>query len=94
MKLERELIWYTFFSFLKKVAEKGGVLPEDEYLWKGKQTRLTEADALYWKKLVEKHGDDTQKMFKDIKANYLQWSEGEIKRKIKIYHLRHENEDN
>lgn len=37
-------------------------------------------------KMVKKYGDDTVKMFKDIKMNYLQWSIGQIKMKLKVYH--------
>jgi hypothetical protein len=37
-------------------------------------------------KMVKKYGDDTLKMFKDIKMNYLQWSVGQIKMKLKVFH--------
>jgi hypothetical protein len=37
-------------------------------------------------KMVKKYGDDTVKMFKDIKMNYLQWSVGQIKMKLKVFH--------
>ncbi|CAI2381742.1 unnamed protein product [Moneuplotes crassus] len=50
---------------------------------------LNEDETKYLKKLVKKYGDletgDTFGMFRDIKLNYLQWSEGEIKRKLAIY---------
>ena len=31
--------------------------------------------------LVEKHGDDDDAMFRDIKTNVLQWSVGQVKKK-------------
>mmetsp|Transcript_39519 Transcript_39519/g.45379 ORF Transcript_39519/g.45379 Transcript_39519/m.45379 type:complete len:180 (-) Transcript_39519:70-609(-) len=77
---------------VQKVADKGGVLPEEKYVSTGKQKRLSEDDIKYCKKLVDKYGDDTRSMFRDIKLNILQWSEGEIAKKLKIYHLRHEDE--
>jgi len=36
--------------------------------------------------MVKKYKEDTKKMFKDIKMNYLQWSEGQIKMKLKVYY--------
>ncbi len=37
------------------------------------------------KKMIAKYGEDYSKMSKDIKINYLQWSQGQVQQKIKIY---------
>mmetsp|Transcript_27658 Transcript_27658/g.24489 ORF Transcript_27658/g.24489 Transcript_27658/m.24489 type:complete len:142 (+) Transcript_27658:29-454(+) len=47
--------------------------------------RLSEENIKYVKKMMKKYGEDTHEMFRDIKLNNLQWSEGEIKRTIKIH---------
>ena len=44
-----------------------------------------EEDAIC-KKMVKKYKDNTDKMHKDIKMNFLQWSEGQIRNKLKVYH--------
>ena len=36
-------------------------------------------------KLVKRYGDNYQKMAKDIKINYLQWSVGQCQQKVKIF---------
>jgi|LauGreDrversion4_2_1035121.scaffolds.fasta_scaffold1010482_1 Ribosome biogenesis protein Nop16 len=35
--------------------------------------------------MIKKYRDDTDRMHRDIKINYLQWSEGQIKSKLKVY---------
>lgn len=37
------------------------------------------------KKLIKKYGDDFDKMFKDIKMNYMQWTKGQLKKKYGQY---------
>ncbi|CAK4034181.1 Nucleolar 16 [Lecanosticta acicola] len=42
-----------------------------------------EGERLFVEELVRKYGDDTGKMARDMKINYMQRSEGDIKRRIK-----------
>ena len=47
--------------------------------------KLREDEISIVEKLVKKHGDDTSKMFRDIKINYEQWTAGVIKKKLASY---------
>ena len=42
-------------------------------------------DQNYMKKLIEKHGEDVEAMFRDIKVNVDQLSVGQLKRKLDKY---------
>ena len=42
-------------------------------------------DQNYMKKLIEKHGDDIEAMFRDIKVNVDQLSVGQLKKKYDKY---------
>lgn len=42
-------------------------------------------DQNYIKKLIEKHGDDVEAMFRDIKLNTNQLTVGQLKKKIEKY---------
>ena len=43
-------------------------------------------DLIIMEKLVKKYGDDLDKMVRDIKINYMQWSMSEIKKKHAAFH--------
>ncbi len=47
--------------------------------------KLSSDDISILKKLTSKYGDDIKAMFRDKKTNYMQWSKGEIKQKLKSY---------
>ena len=43
--------------------------------------KLRGDELVIMRSLVEKHGDDVNAMFRDIKTNVLQWSVGQVKKK-------------
>nr|POE80920.1 nucleolar protein 16 [Quercus suber] len=45
--------------------------------------KQSEGERLFVEELVQKYGDDYAKMARDIKINYMQRSEGDIKRRVK-----------
>lgn len=47
--------------------------------------KITEDEALIIEKLVKKYGDNWERMKMDIKINYLQWNENQIKKKHDAY---------
>ena len=47
--------------------------------------KLRGDDVHIMKRLIDKHADDYDSMFKDIKLNYMQWSKGQLKTKYKSY---------
>jgi hypothetical protein len=51
-----------------------------------KTTKNLSGDEQRWvKRLIKKHGRNVGKMFLDHKTNVMQWSKGEIERKLKIF---------
>ena len=53
--------------------------------------KLRGDDLLITTKLHEKYGEDIDRMFLDIKTNYLQWSKGELAKKLKALKVHHLN---
>ena len=51
--------------------------------------KLRGDDVHIMKRLIDKYGDNVDRMFMDIKLNYMQWSKGELKIKIKAYKIHH-----
>jgi nucleolar protein 16 len=47
--------------------------------------KQTENEVAFIEELVKKYGDDVGKMTRDIKINYMQRSEGDLKKRIKIW---------
>lgn len=47
--------------------------------------KQTENEVAFIEELVKKYGDDTGKMARDIKINYMQRSEGDLKKRIKTW---------
>jgi len=51
--------------------------------------KLRGDDVFIVKRLVDKYGEEIDRMFMDIKINYMQWSKSELKKKIKAYQIHH-----
>lgn len=49
------------------------------------QRKQTENEVSFIEELVKKHGEDYGKMARDMKINYMQRSEGDLKKRIKIW---------
>jgi len=49
------------------------------------QAKLRGDDVFIMERLIKKHSDDFDAMFRDIKLNYMQWSRGQLKTKSKSY---------
>ena len=49
------------------------------------ESKLRGDDKHIMERLIKKHSDDFDAMFKDAKLNYMQWSKGELKKKYKGY---------
>ncbi len=47
--------------------------------------RLTFDEKKICERMKKMYGEDEDAMFRDIKVNYLQWSRGEVRAKMKIY---------
>ena len=44
------------------------------------------------RKLIKKYDDDIDKMFKDVKLNYMQWSKSKLKVNLKAYFDYHQDQ--
>ena len=61
-----------------------GVFKEEKDIVRGPSVaKLRGDDLIIMRRLVKKHSDDVEAMFRDIKVNYMQWSKSELKIKIK-----------
>ncbi|KAK5116948.1 hypothetical protein LTR62_006669 [Meristemomyces frigidus] len=63
-----------------KKLEQEASLPKKKY-----KVRQSETERAFVAELVEKHGDDFGAMVRDIKVNYMQRSEGDLRRRVKIW---------
>lgn len=63
-----------------KALEARASRPKAKY-----ERKQTENEVAFIKELVRKHGEDYGKMARDMKINYMQRSEGDLKKRIKIW---------
>jgi hypothetical protein len=50
------------------------------------EAKLRGDDVHIVRKLIKKYGEDVDRMFRDIKINVMQWSKGELHKKIRAYY--------
>ena len=53
------------------------------------QSKLRGDDLLIMKTLIKKYGEDVDKMSRDIKLNYLQWSKSKLNINLKALKAHH-----
>jgi nucleolar protein 16 len=63
-----------------RALEARASMPAKKY-----KRKQTENEVAFIEELVKKYGDDVGKMTRDIKINYMQRSEGDLKKRIKIW---------
>ena len=66
---------------------------KDDIVYGPSVAKLRGDDLKITTRLIKKYGDNIDKMFKDIKLNYMQWSKGELKKKILAYQAHHTNKE-
>ena len=55
--------------------------------------KLRGDDVHIMERLYAKYGDDVDKMYRDIKINYMQWSPSELRRFLRAYKTHHLKSD-
>ena len=64
-----------------------GVFKSEKDIVYGPSVAKLRGDDLHiMERLVKKYGDDLDKMVRDIKINYMQWSLSEVKKKHEAFH--------
>ncbi|KAL1968451.1 hypothetical protein VTN77DRAFT_1980 [Rasamsonia byssochlamydoides] len=74
-------------SFVKELEMRAA--QEEEAVKKRKPRQQSQREQEWIQRLVEKHGDNIQAMVRDRKLNPFQQSEGDIRRRIRIWKERH-----
>ena len=67
-----------------------GVFPSEKAAPTPTIAKLRGDDVEIMRRLITKYDDDVDGMFRDIKTNYMQWSKGEIKKKLHSYSVHHQ----
>jgi len=67
------------------VLKRKNVLPKKIPKKGAHPLKVNEDEAPICKKLLDKHGEDYQKMHWDIKINIFQWTQRECEKKVKAY---------